>query len=593
MFSNLKIATKLMIVVITLGVCLAGLGSFSFMSAHRFESDLESILHYAGEELKSRDAIIQIQKLRKSVLSALYHGLPEYWEQSKKEKLASEELLRTFEKDADFDDVEFLKDSRDGIQRYEQITAKMRDAQSRGLGPNDSEMQTYLEEGADLSVKAETFLNNFSVAEKKESDEAAKQARDLTDSLIRWANISGIVSVILSIGSWLFLRNLLTRPLEKIVVVTEQLASGNLNVKVPNFKTNDEIGTLARALKVFQENLIKAEENALLNKQMLEKQNELVEKQQKDSELIQQRASQIQELEEKQKNALLQASAERKEFMQKMANVFEESVMEITKVVSSSTEEIHITAENVASNAHASSDRASKVYDKMEKSTTNIQTIASTAEELSVSVSEITEQVKQSVNATEKATTETINANKMMMALSQTTEKIGGVIQLINNIAGQTHLLALNATIEAARAGETGKGFSVVANEVKNLANQTAHATEEIRSQVTAVQEEANQAVSAIQKIGTLIQDVQSISASINGAVSQQELATQEIAKNIQIAANNFNNISESLEAATHDASTNGASAVQVLASVKELAQNTSRLTDEVTGFLKVIREDK
>jgi len=372
----------------------------------------------------------------------------------------------------------------------------------------------------------------------------------------------------------------------------KELADGNLDVKVPAYTRNDEITDITAFLEFFRIKAIKSKEYAQEIEQNVLRTQEMLEKQKIDAELIREKAKQVEDLEEQKKREALKVQEERKKEMNKMADVFEKSVMDIAKIVSSSSEEIHVTAEALAINAQEATDRTSMISDKMEKRTDNMQSIASAAEELSMSISEISGQVLKASGAAKKATTGAQKTNQIITALSKAIGKIDNVIQLISNIADKTNLLALNATIEAARAGDAGRGFSVVANEVKALANQTTVATDEIRAQVATVEDGAQKAVEAVQEIEGIINIVQVISETMNGSVSQQEAATQEIAKNIQLAADGSNEISKCLGDAASGATTNGVAAMQVLASVKGLAQNASQLHDEVSYFLKVIRTE-
>jgi len=178
----------------------------------------------------------------------------------------------------------------------------------------------------------------------------------------------------------------------------------------------------------------------------------------------------------------------------------------------------------------------------------------------------------------------------MVASLANAAQRIGDVVNLINDIASQTNLLALNATIEAARAGEAGKGFAVVANEVKHLASQTAKATGEIGEQITAVQEETRKAVGAIRNIGEVIDKVRSISSEISAAVEQQGAATGEIARNVQEAARGTQEVSSTIGGVSQAAASTGAAAQQVLASAGVLADNSNRLRQEVSSFLTTVR---
>ncbi len=167
------------------------------------------------------------------------------------------------------------------------------------------------------------------------------------------------------------------------------------------------------------------------------------------------------------------------------------------------------------------------------RATSNAQAVAAATEELSASITEISRRASQASDSSSNAADEAARTNTAVQALVNSADRIGAITKLINDIAGQTNLLALNATIEAARAGEAGKGFAVVANEVKVLAKQSANATEDIASQVAAVQREARQAVEAIRTIGRIVKDVQEISLTIATAVAEQDAATREIATSV------------------------------------------------------------
>jgi len=177
-----------------------------------------------------------------------------------------------------------------------------------------------------------------------------------------------------------------------------------------------------------------------------------------------------------------------------------------------------------------------------------------------------------------------------VQGLAETSQKIGKVVELINDIASQTNLLALNATIEAARAGEAGKGFAVVASEVKNLANQTAKATEEIAGQINAMQAVTTDAVAAIQGIGATIGEINQIGTAIASAVEEQGAATREIARNVQQAASGTQEVSSNISGVTQAAGETGRAASQVLDASRELARHSSTLKTQIDVFLKNVK---
>ncbi len=192
----------------------------------------------------------------------------------------------------------------------------------------------------------------------------------------------------------------------------------------------------------------------------------------------------------------------------------------------------------------------------------------------------------QSSRIAASAVSEADKANTMVQGLAEASQKIGAVVALITDIANQTNLLALNATIEAARAGEAGKGFAVVAAEVKNLANQTAKATEEIGSQISGVQDATKNAVDAIQTIGKTIGEINGITSTIAAAVEEQSAATKEIARNVEQASTGTQEVTSNITGVSQAANDTGSAASQVLASARDLAQQSDALKAVVNSFL-------
>jgi methyl-accepting chemotaxis protein len=216
--------------------------------------------------------------------------------------------------------------------------------------------------------------------------------------------------------------------------------------------------------------------------------------------------------------------------------------------------------------------------------------VAASAEELARSIGEIGRQVAEAAQITNHALQDTQHTDAVVRALAEGAQRIGDVVALIANIAGQTNLLALNATIEAARAGEAGRGFAVVANEVKNLATQTARATDDISAQVRQIQDATHQAVEAIRGIGGVIEKVGGIANGIAAAVEQQGAATTGIAGNVQEAADGTRGVTATIAGLSKGAMATGAAATQVLTSAGGVARQAGALSREVEGFLEGIR---
>ena len=224
------------------------------------------------------------------------------------------------------------------------------------------------------------------------------------------------------------------------------------------------------------------------------------------------------------------------------------------------------------------------------EATINVETVAASSEELSMSIREIANLVTKASQISHRAADEGQRTNQTVSGLQSMAQKIGEIVSLINDIASQTNLLALNATIEAARAGEAGKGFAVVASEVKALASQTAKATDDIRSQVAAIQGEAQATVDAIGSISKTINEVNEISGAIAAAVEQQSAATQEIARNVEKAATRTRDVSTHVQKISTSADAMGVTSGAVLEAATMLASDATALRQQVDGFLATIK---
>jgi methyl-accepting chemotaxis protein len=272
-----------------------------------------------------------------------------------------------------------------------------------------------------------------------------------------------------------------------------------------------------------------------------------------------------------------------------LAGSFSDSVKSVVAAVADSARELEASARSMTDIAAETGRQAVAVAAASEQASNNVQTVAAAAEELSNSIHEITNQVGQFAGVANEAVADAERTDAKMQLLVNAADKIGEVIGLINDIASQTNLLALNATIEAARAGEAGRGFAIVAAEVKSLANQTAGATEDIRAQVEQIQSGSADAAGAIQGVNLTIRKMNEITLAISSAVEEQSATTKEIARNVEQAAGGANDVAANISGVTNAAGETGRVAGTVLAASAALGEHCVTLTREVDAFLRKI----
>ena len=261
------------------------------------------------------------------------------------------------------------------------------------------------------------------------------------------------------------------------------------------------------------------------------------------------------------------------------------TIGETSQSVAAASEELDAVSSQVSATSDQASRQATAVAAAAEQVSSNISTVATAAEEMGGTIKEIAKNASEAARIASQAVRAAEETNASVAKLGDSTLEIGNVIKVITSIAEQTNLLALNATIEAARAGEAGKGFAVVANEVKELAKQTAAATEDISKKIAAIQGDSKGAVDAIQKIGAIIDQINEMQTTIASAVEEQTAATSEIARNAAEAARGSGEITRSVAGVSEAVRTTTEAAGQTLTAAQELAQLAASLESVVKEF--------
>ena len=363
-----------------------------------------------------------------------------------------------------------------------------------------------------------------------------------------------VVAGLLLIALIIFGARAIAGPISRLTQGMKQLADGDLSTEVPEYTQQDEVGQMTDAVLVFKANAIKN-----------------------------------QELEAEREKGRQQTMNEH-ERAGELTGAFTENIGNIVNAVSAAAEELSSTAQSMSTISEQTSGQVSDATSTSQQTSTNVQTVASAAEEMSCSIGEIKGRIAEASQAARQAVEAVEQTGNEIDALAQTADRIGEVIKMISDIAEQTNLLALNATIESARAGEAGKGFAVVASEVKDLASQTASATDQIVQQIEEIQAATKQAVVSMTGISESIRQVDATSSEIVITMDEQGSATQEIASNIQLAAAGSAEVSSKISDVAENASETDRAARQVTEASGELAQQADHLKREVDKFVSDLR---
>ncbi|MFP4098800.1 MAG: methyl-accepting chemotaxis protein [Alphaproteobacteria bacterium] len=520
----------------------------------RMERNLTSIMRSAYEDDDARAAYVAGQNLRELLLARLYvtkfliSNDQASYERSMQELASSEKGFQSLM-------AELQNPQR--RQLAQKVVADIKDYRETF----ENVYKTIQERNNIITSRLDTIgpriadkIEDMKLAIKERQDTlgpaAAAGIKNATMTMI----VASVISIIFGMAAACYIACGIATPIKSMTNAMTELAGGNKSVDIPAQDLTNEIGEMAKAVFVFKDNMIKAEELA------------------------------AQQAEEDQKKL------KRAETINALIDSFELMIGDVTDILDQSANELLSMSAQLSSAMEETTAQSTSVASAAEEASANVQMVASAAEEMAASIREISQNVSDTANSAKACAEAANDSQKHLDELQQAVGEIDSVIQAINDVAEQTNLLALNATIEAARAGDAGKGFAVVASEVKTLAGQTHQMTDEIAQKIGHIKESAAGTIKTVNRILEQITDVDSKTTSVAGAVEEQNASSTEISRNVQEAAQGTEDVTRNVVGIQQAANESSASTAQLRSSAETLTEKAQNLKVEVRKFLDSVK---